>query len=265
MIGLETGTWALTKREILRYVRRPRNTFLPPFINNVLYFAVFGVILGSRIGEYAGGIPYITFVLPGLVVLGAVSNGFENASFSIFHGRWNEYIHEVLTSPLSYRQLAFAYVAASALRGVLVGVIIAVIGVVFTIANPAYGMVSVAHPVYLLVSLITVAALFACFGILGGLWARDFDYLTVLNQFIIRPLVFFGGVFYPLAALEGTGIWYSLSFLNPMVYMVNAVRYGFLDFSEVDPNLSLGILLAITAVIFTVDVLLLKRGYGLMD
>ncbi len=92
MRGLAVGTRALLKREILRYVRRPRNTFLPPFINNVLYFAVFGVILGSRIGSYGDGIPYIKFVLPGLVVLGAVSNGFENASFSIFHGRWNEYI-----------------------------------------------------------------------------------------------------------------------------------------------------------------------------
>ncbi|WP_435333880.1 ABC transporter permease [Haloarchaeobius sp. TZWWS8] len=265
MMGLSTGTWALTKREILRYVRRPRNTFLPPFINNVLYFAVFGVILGSRIGEYAGGIPYITFVLPGLVVLGAVSNGFENASFSIFHGRWNEYIHEVLTSPLSYRQLAFAYVAASTLRGVLVAVIIAVIGVSFTLLNPAYGLVTVAHPIYLVVSLVLVAALFACFGILGGLWARDFDYLTVLNQFIIRPLVFFGGVFYPLSALEGTGIWYDLSFLNPMVYMVNAVRYGFLDFAEVDPVLSLGVLVVATAVVFAVDVALIRRGYGLME
>jgi len=262
VMGVSPGTVTLVHREILRYVRRPRNTFLPPFINNVLYFAVFGVILGERIGEYAG-VSYILFVLPGLVVLGAVSNGFENASFSIFHGRWNEYIHEVLTSPLSYGQMTFAYVAASTLRGVLVGIIIAVVGVAFTVAHPAYGLVSVAHPVYLAVALTLVAALFACFGVVGGLWARDFDYLTVLNQFIIRPLVFFGGVFYPLDALDG--IVYTLSFLNPMVFTVDAVRYGFLDVAAVDPWLSLGVLAAATLVVFLVDVELVRRGYGLTN
>ena len=231
---LAIGTHALLKREILRYVRRPLNTFLPPFINNVLYFAVFGVILGSRIGSYGDGIPYIEFVLPGLVVLGAVSNGFENASFSIFHGRWNEYIHEVLTSPLS-----------------------------FTLVSPGYDLLGISHPVYLAVSLVAVSALFASFGIIGGLWARDFDYLTVLNQFIIRPLVFFGGVFYPLAELDG--IWYSISLLNPMVHMVDAVRYGFLDYAERDPVLSLAILLVATTVLFAVDVVLVARGYGLTD
>ena len=98
---LGVGFRSLLKREILRFVRRPRNTLAPPAITNVLYFAVFGVILGSRI-EDIDGIPYIRFILPGLVVLGAISNAFENSSFSIFHGRWNEYIHETLTSPLSY-------------------------------------------------------------------------------------------------------------------------------------------------------------------
>ncbi len=261
--GLSTGTVTLVRREILRYVRRPRNTFLPPFINNVLYFAVFGVILGERIGSYGDAIPYILFVLPGLVVLGAVSNGFENASFSIFHGRWNEYIHEVLTSPLSYGQTTFAYVAASTLRGVLVGVIIAVVGVAFTVAHPAYDLVSIAHPLYLAVALTLVAALFACIGVVGGLWARDFDYLTVLNQFLIRPLVFFGGVFYPLDALDG--LFYTLSFLNPMVFTVDAVRYGFLDVNVLNPWLSLGVLAGATAVVFAIDVALVKRGYGLTE
>jgi ABC-2 type transporter. len=159
--------------------------------------------------------------------------------------------------------MTFAYVAASTLRGVLVGIIIAVVGVAFTVAHPAYGLVSVAHPLYLAVALTLVAALFACFGVVGGLWARDFDYLTVLNQFIIRPLVFFGGVFYPLDALDG--VVYTLSFLNPMVFMVDAVRYGFLDVNVLNPWLSLGVLAGATAVVFAVDVALVKRGYGLTE
>jgi len=252
-MNTRTGLVTLIEREIKRYVRRPRNTFIPPFITNVLYFAVFGVILGTRIGEVAG-FSYILFVLPGLVVLGAVSNAFENASFSIFHGRWNEYINEVLTAPLSYAEQVGAYVVASALRGLLIGALIALIGAVFT-------SVTVIHPAYLLAFMLAISTLFAGLGVIGGLWARDFDYLTVLNQFIIRPLTFFGGVFYSLEILPP--IWRTASLLNPMVYMVNGVRYGFLGYAEVDPNLSLTVLWGAAIVVLGIDVVLFKRGYGL--
>jgi ABC-2 type transport system permease protein len=254
-MNTRTGLVTLIEREIKRYVRRPRNTFIPPFITNVLYFAVFGVILGTRIGEVAG-FSYILFVLPGLVVLGAVSNAFENASFSIFHGRWNEYINEVLTAPLSYAEQVGAYVVASALRGLLIGALIALIGAVFT-------SVTVIHPAYLLAFMLAISTLFAGLGVIGGLWARDFDYLTVLNQFIIRPLTFFGGVFYSLEILPP--IWRTASLLNPMVYMVNGVRYGFLGYAEVDPNLSLTVLWGAAIVVLGIDVVLFKRGYGLTD
>ncbi|MBP2250796.1 ABC-2 type transport system permease protein [Halarchaeum solikamskense] len=251
-----TGTKTLTKREILRFLRRPWNTFLPPFITNVLYFSVFGVILGSRIQEIRG-VPYIQFILPGLVVLGAIGNAFENASFSIFHGRWNEYIHEPLTSPLSYRSMVFSYVASSALRGIIIGVLIAVIGAVFT---PVH---SLANPAYAVVFLLVIATLFAGLGVIGGLVADDFDHLTVLNQFILRPLVFFGGVFYSLDALSGAAL--TASYLNPMVYMVNGVRYGVLGVSDIPVNEALGVLVGLTAVVLAVDVALFKRGYGLTD
>ncbi|MHB9288584.1 ABC transporter permease [Halobacteriales archaeon Cl-PHB] len=255
-----TGFLTLLRREILRFVRRPRNTFLPPMITNVLYFAVFGVILGERIKEIAG-FDYIVFLLPGLVVLGAISNAFENASFSIFHGRWNEYIEEVLTSPLSHEAMVLAYVLSSALRGLLVGTIIGVIGVVFLYLT---GMtVTVAQPFYLVAFMVVVSLLFAGFGVIGGLWARDFDYLTVLNQFIVRPLVFFGGVFYSLDVLDP--LFRDLSLLNPMVYMVNGVRYGLLSYSDVDPNAALVVLSALTVAVVALDVWLFRRGYGLVD
>ncbi|WP_226012100.1 ABC transporter permease [Halomicrobium salinisoli] len=249
------GVATLTRREILRFVRRPYNTFLPPAITNVLYFSVFGVILGSRIGEIAG-ISYIQFVLPGLVVLGAISDAFENASFSIFHGRWNEYIHEVLTSPMSHGGMVAAYVLASALRGLLIGVIIVGVGFVFT-------TVPVAHPLYLLSFGVVISTLFAGFGVIGGLWAEDFDHLTVLSQFILRPLVFFGGVFYSLEVLPP--LWRDVSLLNPMVYMVNGVRYGMLGVTEIDPNVSLVVLSVATVAVLSVDYLLFARGYGLTE
>jgi len=254
------GFVTLLRREILRYVRRPRNTFVPPMITNVLYFTVFGVILGGRIDAIAG-FEYIVFILPGLVVLGSISNAFENASFSIFHGRWNNYIEALLTSPLSHRLMVLAYVLSSALRGVLVGTIIAAVGVLFLWVTGT-GL-TVARPVYLAAFMIVITLLFAGFGVVGGLWARDFDYLTVLNQFIIRPLVFFGGVFYALDILPEP--YRTLSLLNPMVYMVDGVRYGFLAYSDIDPNAALAVLSGLTIVVVAVDVWLFRRGYGLVD
>jgi ABC-2 type transport system permease protein len=259
--GLDlTGFVTLLRREVLRYVRRPANTFVPPMITNVLYFAVFGVILGGRIDAIAG-FDYIVFILPGLIVLGSISNAFENASFSIFHGRWNDYIQTVVTSPLSNRAMVLAYVLASALRGLLVGTIIAVIGVVFLWLTGS--VLAVARPLYLVVFMLVITLLFAGFGVVGGLWARDFDYLTVLNQFIIRPLVFFGGVFYALDILPEP--YRTLSLVNPMVYMVNGVRYGFLSYADIDPNAALAVLSGLTVAVVALDVWLFHRGYGLVE
>ncbi|WP_418282314.1 ABC transporter permease [Halorubrum sp. DTA98] len=255
-----TGFLTLTKREVLRFIRRPTNTFAPPLITNVLYFSVFGVILGERVGTITG-VPYILFILPGLIVLGAVSNSFENASFSIFHGRWNEYIHEVLTSPLSYTSMVWAYVLSAATRGLLVGGLIAVLG--WGIISGLYQPVPVEEPLYLIAFLVVITLLFASLGVIGGLIATDFDDLTVMNQFILRPLVFFGAVFYSLEDL--TPLLRDISLMNPMVYMVNGVRYGFLGVAEVSPQLSLAVLSGMTAVAVTIDVVMFKRGYGLTD
>jgi len=250
-----TGFIALLRRETLRFIRRPRNTFIPPFITNILYFSVFGVVLGERINLIAG-VPYILFILPGLVVLGAISNAFENASFSIFHGRWNRYIEEAITSPLSYRSMVIAYVLSSALRGVIVGILVALIGAFFT-------AVGVAQPVYLAAFGIIISLLFAALGVAGGLWADDFDDLTMMNQFILRPLVFFGGVFYSLNELPL--ILQQVSLLNPMIYMVNGVRFGFLGVSEVDPTQSLIVLVGLTGIVVIGDIVLFRRGYGLTE
>ena len=258
--GVPTGFYTLVKREILRYVRRPKNTFIPPFITNVLYFSVFGVVLGDRVGEIIG-VPYILFILPGLVVLGAVSNAFENASFSIFHGRWNEYIDETLTSPLSYTQMVWAYLLSSAFRGVVAATLIGWLG--FCIIGGLYSPVTPDPPPQLVASRLVVTVLFSSLGIVGGLLAEDFDDLTMMNQFLLRPLVFFGAVFYSLEDL--TPLLRDFSLLNPMVYMVNGVRYGFLGISEVDPQLSLALLIGGTAVVAALNVWLFKRGYGLTD
>jgi ABC-2 type transport system permease protein len=245
----------LVKREVLRFVRRPYNTFLPPIVTNTLYFAVFGVILGSRIGEIAG-VSYLQFVLPGLVVLGAISDSFENSSFSIFHGRWNDYIDAVTVSPMSDINKVAAYVSASALRGIITALLIIGVGWLFT-------PVPASNPLYLVAFVIVITTLFGGLGVIGGLWASDFDYLTVMNQFILRPLVFFGAVFYSLDVLPP--LWRAVSLFNPMVYMVNGVRYGMIGVTEIDPNTSLAVLTTASVVVISIDFLLFRRGYGLAD
>ncbi|ADJ14771.1 ABC transporter [Halalkalicoccus jeotgali B3] len=167
-----------------------------------------------------------------------------------------EYIHETITSPLSYTEMVLAYVLSSASRGIVVGIIIAVIGAFFT-------PVGVEHPLYLVAFLLVVTLLFAALGIVGGLVAEDFDHLTVMNQFILRPLVFFGGVFYSLEILPS--LWRTASLLNPMVYMVNGVRYGFLGYSDVDPNAALAVLSGLTLAVIALDIAMFARGYGLTD
>jgi ABC-2 type transport system permease protein len=213
------------------------------------------VILGSRIGSI-GGVSYIQFVLPGLVVLGAISDSFENASFSIFHGRWNEYIHEVITSSMSNQNIVASYVISSALRGIITASLIVGVGLIFT-------SVPVSHPIYLVGFILVITTLFAGLGIIVGLWANDFDYLTVMNQFLVRPLVFFGAVFYSLDVLPP--LWRGVSLLNPMVYMVNGVRYGMIGVTEINPNVSLGVLSAASVVVLLIDYLLFKHGYGLSE
>ena len=119
------------------------------------------------------------------------------------------------------------------------------------------------YPLYLVAFLLVITLLFGGLGVIGGLWASDFDYLTVLNQFILRPLVFFGAVFYSLDVLPP--LWRSVSLLNPMVYMVNGVRYGMIGVTEIDPNTSLAVLSGATVVVLLINLVLFKRGYGLTD
>jgi ABC-2 type transport system permease protein len=245
----------LLRREVLRFVRRPYNTFLPPIVTNTLYFAVFGVVLGSRIGPVAG-VSYVQFVLPGLVVLGAISDAFENASFSLFHARWEDYVDEVTTAPMTYGGMVTAYVGAGVLRGLLTATIIVAVGLVFTTAP-------IPHPFYLVAFLVVVSVLFSGLGVVGGLWAADFDNLTVMNQFILRPLVFFGAVFYSLDVLPP--LWRTVSLANPMVYMVDGVRFGMIGVTEIDPTVSLAVLTTAAAAVVGLNLVLFRRGYGLTE
>lgn len=250
-----TGMWTLLEREVQRYVRNWRNTLLPPLITNSLYIIVFGSVLGTRIDDIQG-FPYIVYILPGLITLGAIMNAFENTSFSIFHARWDDYIDEVLTSPMSYREMLAAYVGAAISRGILAGIGILLVAFLFT-------AIPFRQPLYFIAFLLLSTTLFASFGILIGLWADEFSDLSTFSNFLITPLVFLGGVFYSLQMLPG--IWRQISYLNPMAYMVNGLRYGMLGQADIPPMMSLGALFLATVVLLAIDIRLFRTGYGLRE
>jgi ABC-2 type transport system permease protein len=245
--------WALARREVLRIVRRPTNTVLPPLVTNALYVTVFGVVLGARIGE-TGGVPYIQFVIPGLIGLGTIGQAFQNSSFTVFHSRWEEYVEAVVASPVGPREQVLAYLLASAVRGLAVGVAIFLLGLLFT-------DIPVRRPLVALGFLLLVVVLFGSLGIAAGLWADDFDQLTVFNQFLIQPLVFVGGVFYPVSDLPA--VLETASLANPMVYIVSGIRFGLLGQSEVSPLTSLAVLSVASVLAVSLVLVLLDRGYGL--
>ncbi|MFB6301414.1 MAG: ABC transporter permease [Haloferacaceae archaeon] len=243
----------LCRREVVRFVTRPTTTVVPSLVTNGLFITVFGVILGSRIGDIAG-FSYLLFVLPGLMLLGTTTNAVQNSGFSVFHGRWEGYVDTVTSSPMSHVEQVAAYVAASAVRGSAVGIGILLLGA-------AFAPVPLAHPGVLLGFLLVVSVLFGGIGVLIGLWAADFDQLNLFNQFLLRPLVFVGGVFYPASDLPPT--LRPLATANPFFYMVNGFRYGLLGYAEADPWASFGVLLATTTVVLVAAVFLVREGYGL--
>ncbi|MFB6281293.1 MAG: ABC transporter permease [Haloferacaceae archaeon] len=243
----------LCRREVVRFVTRPATTVVPSLVTNGLFITVFGVILGNRIGEIAG-FSYLLFVLPGLMLLGATTNAVQNSGFSVFHGRWEGYVDPITSSPMSHVEQVAAYVVASAIRGGAVGVGILLLGALFV-------PVPLANPVVLVGFLTVVSVLFGGIGVLIGLWAADFDQLNLFNQFLLRPLVFVGGVFYPASDLPPT--LRPLTTANPFFYMVNGFRYGLLGFAEADPWTSFGVLGVTTAAVLTAAVGLVSAGYGL--
>lgn len=247
--------WTLFLRECKRIIVNWRTTILPPLVTNILYIIVFGSILGDRVREIQG-FTYIQFILPGIITLGAIMNAFENSSFSIFHARWDEYIEEVITSPMSYWEMLAGYVSAATLRGVFAGLGIMIVSVLFT-------ELVVKHIFIFSFFLVFSNILFSSLGIIVGLWADDFGDVGSVNTFFLTPLVFLGGVFYSLQMLPS--LWYNVSLLNPLVYMVNGIRYGMVGQSDIPVLISALVLFVMTVFTFGITVYLFNKGYGLQE
>lgn len=245
------GMWTLFLKEVRRFMKVPGQTLLSPLITTTLYFVVFGVMMGDR---EVGGVPYASFIVAGLVMLGVVSNSFLNTASSLFVAKSQGTIVDLLVSPLSYLEILTAMVSAAVLRGVLVG--LAMWGIAGFFTN-----FSVAYPVWAMAYVFLVAVFFGTCGLLVAIWADKFEQINLVPTFVITPLTFLGGVFYSVDMLPSP--FRQIVMFNPILYMVEGLRYGLLGQSDVSPWFGLMALVPLTAVALAVAYGWLRSGYNL--
>ena len=205
-------------REVRRFMRIWPQTLLPPVITMAMYFVIFGTVIGSRIGEMAG-FDYMTFVVPGLAMMSVITNSFTNVVSSFFSSKFQRSVEELLVSPVSNSVILMGYVLGGTVRGLYVGVLVMLMGAFFT------DLQIHSIPITLLAVLMT-AILFALGGFINAIFARKFDDISIIPTFVLMPMTYLGGVFYSVDVLPEP--WRTVSMLNPILYQVNAFRYGIL-------------------------------------
>jgi len=244
---------SLVRRELNRFLKIKRQTVGAPLLETFLYISVFGAALGSRIDKLHG-IDYVVFVIPGLIMMAWAMNSFSNNASSILQQKFQRAIDDQLSSPASPVQLLLAFTFGGFLRGLLVATL------TFAAASVLVDL-PVEHVLVLLPALLLVGFFFASVGVLIGVRAEQFDDVSVAQSFVLQPLIFLGGVFYSASLLPEP--FQTLTHFNPVYYMINLVRYGFLGYSEANIALSLGLLTLATLALFAVNRHLFATGYKL--
>lgn len=247
------GFTSLLRKEIQRFLRIWIQTLLPPLITMALYFLIFGHVIGNQI-RHVKDFPYVTYIAPGLIMMAIVNNAYANVSSSLFSMRFQKSIEELLISPLPHTLLLLGFVSGGLARALLTGTLVTLLALCFT-------TMPLSHPWVLLSIATSTAILFSLAGFTNALFAKNFDDISIIPTFILTPLVYLGGIFYSTHLLPY--FWQKVSLLNPMVYIVNAFRYAFLDISEVDIGTSLIVVWFCCALLFYFNLYLLGKGQGI--
>lgn len=249
LISFRTLVW----REIVRFLVVFKQTLIPPVVSSLLFIFIFGISLGGKI-EQMNGVPYVKFLIPGLVMMSLVDSAFANTSASLFLSRWAFNIQEVLISPLSYLEMVLALLIGGMVRSLVVGTSVYLVSLFFA-------PLPILHPAATLFFLIFVSVIFSLLGIVVALFAEEWENLSTWTTFVITPLIFFGGVFNSLSV--SPPILRFVTQLNPLFYMIDGLRYGLLGVRESSLPLSVGLVLAFALALFFWTVHLFKIGYRL--
>ena len=249
IVGLTT----IVRREFRRIVRIWLQTIVPPAITMTLYFVIFGSLIGRRIGEM-DGVPYTTFIAPGLIMMAVISNSFGNVVSSFFSGKMQMHLEEMLVSPMSYATIVIGYVMGGVLRGLMVAGLV-------TLVAAFFADLTVVHPLVTISVIVLTSVVFSLGGLLNAIFAKTFDDISIIPTFVLTPLTYLGGVFCSTSLLSP--VWQKIALVNPILYMVNAFRYGMLRRSDIPLAQAYTIILLAVTLLFALAMILLKRGVGI--
>ncbi len=245
----------ILRKEVTRFLRIWSQTLLPPVINQSLYFIIFGGFIGSQISDIQG-IPYMSFIVPGLVMMAVITSSYMNVSSSFFSTKFMRSIEELMVSPTSDWVIVWGYTLGGALRGLIVGSLVFLISFIFV--QP-----QIHNILFILVFVLLTSIVFSLGGLLNGIFAKKFDDISLIPTFVITPLTYFGGVFYSIERLPE--FWEKLSRFNPILYMVDGFRYGFYGIADVNVWVSMGLLIILTLILIIMNLWFLERGTGMRN
>ena len=243
----------IVRREVMRILRIWTQTLTPPVITMTLYFVIFGRLIGSRIGTMHG-FSYMQYIVPGLVMMSIITNSYGNISSSFFGAKFGRYVEEMLVSPMPNWVILGGYVAGSVLRGLIVGILVLLIALFFTHLH-------IVHPLITLAAVLMGATVFSLAGFVNAVYAKKFDDIALVPTFVLTPLTYLGGVFYSVDLLPQP--WRGISMVNPILYMVNAFRYGVLGVSDVGLGTAFVVMALFVLGLGAVGLRLLSKGVGL--
>ncbi len=248
--------YTMLRKDIVRMFRIWVQTFLPSVVTSVLYFLIFGTILGSQIGQIQG-VDYMTFVVPGLVMLAIVTSSYANTSFMFFTSKFfARSIDEILVSPTPPWLLIAGFIAGGVVRGILVGTLVLIVSLFFT------GLDLTFHNGLIILGFAVLTALvFSLAGLVNGIYAKSIDGINIVPTFVLTPLVYLGGIFYSVHQLPGW--WQAITYANPLFYLINGFRYGFLGISDISIAVAVGILFALIIVLIGINWYFIRTGLGL--
>jgi len=244
---------AIYKFEMARWGRTLLQSMVSPVVSTSLYFVVFGAAIGSRITEIEG-VPYGSFIVPGLIMLTLLTQSVANASFGIYFPRFTGTIYELLSAPISYFEIVTGYVGAAATKSIILGLIILATAWLFV-------PIQIAHPFWMIAFLVLTAVTFSLLGFVIGIWADGFEKLQLVPLLIITPLTFLGGTFYSINILPP--LWRGVTLFNPVVYLISGFRWSFFNIADVSPGTSLVMIGLFLAICLAVVAWIFKTGYRL--
>ena len=248
--------YTMLRKDIVRMFRIWVQTFLPSVITACLYFLIFGTVLGSRIGTMQG-VDYMSFVVPGLVMLAIVTNAYSNTSFTFFQNKFFfRAIDEILVSPTPPWLLIAGYISGGIVRGVLVGFIVLLVSLFFTGLHLAISNVAI-----IFLFAVLTALVFSLAGLVNGVYAKSMDAINIVPTFVLTPLVYLGGVFYSVHSLPSWA--QAVTYVNPIFYLINGFRYGFLGIADIPIWISLAVLFGMIAALIAINWYLIRTGLGL--